>query len=1006
MKTMSWYGRPAAAACVVLAMVAGAVGLLIGAEYGPRETQTRSAFAVTLRHYGVDAREIERSLAIPLEDALASAPGACGVSSSSEYGKARVVVHFSPGTDSGSACEAVRDATERVYHTLPSSVQRPELGSTSEGRGPVWVAAVYSGSLAVSELGSLLERTVKPALEKIAGAGEVELAGSGLPEVLVEVDQSAAALLGVDAGEVAHFLEMNDALMPAGTLRADGRQLVIVADGRYPSASKLRDALIPSSSGQPVTLGSFCRIVEGHRKPEALSRVNGQPAMTVAVNPGGGANLPALSRAIAREVESLATVHDIRFEVLSDVGAEIARSFGSTLSATFQGALAVAVATALLVGSGSLRRGNRVRFVAMMAVPVVLLVSAALLSAMGFGLDRHVLAGLAVGLGVSVDAAILAAERLGNAGSVPDGVRAMRELSPSLASGAATTLVVLVPLAGLDFLSEGVARVAAAIAAVCIVSFMYTVLLMPPLMLGGGLGNRSACLQGPARRKRGVRRLHRLLALNALFCGRKPCIPLFAAAFLSIAGLVAVLSMPLETRAVEEENSVYAQLEFEPGSTASSVDLRLADYVKSIPARAGLKSVQSTARRGSGSVAVAFDAAKTDRDQIAAALRGVPLSSGFVWIPGSSKGERSWELVVSGDDDAMCRSLCSLAAPAVSALPFIAETVLNFKDGSPDLILHPDRNRAASLALGYSSLAAALRTSIHGPVAYKRLGDDGETDVRITVQRAGFPESSDALSTLVLSRQGGVRVASFTQAERRADASRINRRDRQRVASLTMRTGPIDPRAVRAAVLAAVSGIELPPGYCFEFDREAIEAASRLREAGLTFLLAAAFACMVVAAVTESFGAAVAVLSALPPSLAVPALLLAASGTAMDATAACAFVAVSGMVVNASVLTVDERRSQCAGGPATVCDLYSLMRARFGSLAATSGTTVAGALPFLFLADSGSAMVRSLAFVAAAGTAASFLMALVIIPALASIAPALFHGCVHSECPSRKGSQT
>jgi len=1005
-RTGGWYGCPVAAACVVLAAVAGAAALLLGAEYGPRETQARSAFAVTLRHYGVDAREIERSLAIPLEDALASAPGACGVSSSSEYGKARVVVHFSTGTDSGSACESVRDAAERIYQTLPSSVQRPELGSTSEGRGPVWVAAVYSGSHSITELGSLLERTVKPALEKIAGAGEVELAGSGLPEVMVEVDQSAAALLGVDAGEVARFLAMNDALMPAGILRSDGRQIVVVADGRYSGASTLRNALIPSSSGQPVTLGSFCSIIEGHRKPETLSRVNGQPAMTVAVNPGGGANLPALSRAIAYEVESLATAHGIRFEVLSDVGAEVARSFGSTISATFQGALAVAVATALLVGSGSLRSGNRVRFVAMAAVPVVLVVSAALLSALGFGLDRHVLAGLAVGLGVSVDAAILAAERLGNAASVRGGVRAMRELAPSLASGSATTLVVLVPLAGLDFLSEGVARVAAAIAAVCIVSFLYTVLIMPPLMLGGSPGNNDACVQGVSRRKRGRRRLHRLLALNALLCGRKPRIPLVAAVILSIAGFVSVLSMPLETRVVEEENIVYAQLEFEPGSAASSVDLRLADYAEAILARAGLKSIQSTARRGSGSVAVSFDATKTDRDQIAAALRGVPLSSGFVWIPGSSKGERSWELVVSGDDDASCRNLCSLAAQAVSALPFIVETVLNYKDGPPDLILHPDRNRAASLALGFSSLATALRTSIHGPVAYKRLGDDGETDVRVTVQRSGFPESSDALSTLVLSSQGGVQVASFTQAERRADASRINRRDRQRVASLTMRSGPIDPRAVRAAVLAAVSGIELPPGYTFEFDREAIEAASRLRGAGWSFLLAAAFACMVVAAVTESFGAPVAVFSALPPSLAVPALLLAASGAAMDATVACAFVAVSGMVVNASVLTVDERRHQGARSPATVYDLYSLMRARFGALAATSGTTVAGALPFLFLADSGSSMVRSLAFVSAAGTAASFLMALVIIPALASIAPALFHGCVHSECPSRKGSQT
>jgi multidrug efflux pump subunit AcrB len=191
-----------------------------------------------------------------------------------------------------------------------------------------------------------------------------------------------------------------------------------------------------------------------------------------------------------------------------------------------------------------------------------------------------------------------------------------------------------------------------------------------------------------------------------------------------------------------------------------------------------------------------------------------------------------------------------------------------------------------------------------------------------------------------------------------------------------------------------------------EFDRDAIEAADRLGGAVWSFLLAAAFAYMVTAAVTESFGAPLAVLSALPPALAVPALLLFASGTPMDAAVACAFVAVSGMVVNASVLTVDERRSQGSTLPARVSELYRLMRSRFGSLAATSGTTVAGALPFLFLADAGESMVRSLAFVAAAGTAASFVMALTIIPALASVAPALFHGYDLSENPCKEGRQT
>jgi len=1006
MSYRGWYGQPVAAACAMLAAVAGAGYVLVGAEFGPREARARSVFAVTIRHYGVDAREIERTIAVPLEDALAAAPGATEVSSTSEYGKARVIVRFAAGAEMDSACEAVRDATERVYMTLPSSVQRPELMTTSEGRGPVWIAAVHSGHLTALELGMILERSVKPSLEKLAGASEVELAGSGLPEVTVEMDEAAAVVLGVDAGMVAQHLAMNDVLVPAGTLRSEGRSLVIVADGRHADVVTLGEESIVSSSGTPVPIGAFCRIIEGSGKPETLSRVNGEPAITIAVNPGGNANLPALSRALARETEALAKAYGIRFEVLSDTGADMARAFGATLSAAVQGALAVALASAMLLGSGGRRMNNRARLVAVIAVPVILPISAALLCALGFGLDRHVLAGLAVGLGASVDSAILAAERLEKSVTVERGIQAMRGLAPSLASGAATTLVVLVPLAGLDFISEGVARVATAIAAVCAVSFLYTVFIMPPLMLGGRTVDFAVNRRRIPSHTRSFRRLHRLLALNALLCARKPMLPLAAAALLSIAGLMAVSVMPLETREFPDENAVNAQLEFEPGTATARVDLVMADYSKALSGTEGLKSIQTTARRGSGSVFASFDPAVTERDRIAAALRKIHVPGGFVWIPGSSSGGRSWELVVSGADDAECRRLCSLAARAVSAVPFIIETVLNFKDGPLDLVLSPDRDRAAGVGLGFQDAASALRASIHGPVVYKRLGENGEIDVRVTVRRAGFPGASDASSTLVLSSGGGVRVDSFMEVTRTRDASRINRRDRQRIASITMRSGPVDPRKARTAVLEAVSVMELPPGYRIEFDREAIEAAGRLGGAGWSFLFAAAFAYMVTAVVTESFGAPLAVLSALPPSLAVPALLLFITGTPMDATVACAFVAVSGMVVNASVLTVDERRSQHSSGTAGALDHYRLMRARFGSLAATSGTTVVGALPFLFLSDAGSAMVRSLAFVAATGTAASFVMALTIVPALASAAPALFRGFDLSENRVKEGLQT
>ncbi|MBN2875450.1 MAG: efflux RND transporter permease subunit, partial [Spirochaetales bacterium] len=166
MKRGGWYGHPVGAVCAALAVLAVSWYTLSGADMGPREDSSLSAFIVTLRHDAHDARDIERTIAVPIEDALAAIPGISGSMSYSEYGLASVVVRFAHGTKTTEKYDAVREAVQRVYESLPDSVERPSIRSTSEGSDPVWTAAVISGEYAPSELGSFLDRTVRPRLEK------------------------------------------------------------------------------------------------------------------------------------------------------------------------------------------------------------------------------------------------------------------------------------------------------------------------------------------------------------------------------------------------------------------------------------------------------------------------------------------------------------------------------------------------------------------------------------------------------------------------------------------------------------------------------------------------------------------------------------------------------------------------------------------------------------------------------------------------------------------------
>jgi Cu/Ag efflux pump CusA len=114
--------------------------------------------------------------------------------------------------------------------------------------------------------------------------------------------------------------------------------------------------------------------------------------------------------------------------------------------------------------------------------------------------------------------------------------------------------------------------------------------------------------------------------------------------------------------------------------------------------------------------------------------------------------------------------------------------------------------------------------------------------------------------------------------------------------------------------------------------------------------------------------------------MAVPAVVLAAQGS-FNTAAACAFVAVTGMAVNASVLLSGEIRETSAGGCRTGARrIYRALRKIFPTLAATAGTTLAGALPFLFLREDSNAMMKTLAMVTVLGVGSSSVFSVLLIP--------------------------
>ena len=1001
MRSESWRTRPIPAAAVLLGVSALSLYFLQRASLGPAGEQRFASYAILIECAGVDSRRIERAITMPLEDEVAGIPGIVEIRSVSEYGKSRVTVVAGEGEGRGELSLGLRDAVERVYERLPLAAQKPEILSSSISQRPVFVASVRAAGGSEEELRDLVEREVKPAFAKVPGVGEVETGGGAAREVHVRVDPRKAAQRGLSLAAVAEQIARQDLLAPAGALRAAERRVGASVSGRMHSIEDLARLPIALPTALPqgaaaIALAEIAEVGYGLRERESVSRVDGREAVVIFARSTGTANLIAVSRGLRAEA-ALWEARGLAFDVILDQGRALERAAGGIISSLLQGLLVVTAVLPLFV-----RNARRIAVLAA-ALPLTGLIVVAALTIAGISLDQYVLSGLAVGIGTILDTGIIVSEQRG--------IRQVRALTPSLAASLATTLIVLVPLLFLEFLTAGIREAAIAIALLLVVSFSLDMLFLPAFFLAGERGSAGGAPTAAGGSGRGDRRRfsraasrRALRALHALvdFTIRRRAVVLAGAAALVGAMGAALVLGGKDFSAAVEDSSISAHVEFEPGATIDSVDARILAYTGLLKGCPGVGMIESIARRGSAEMQVRFDPARTTRSRVASFMRGqgerVP--GGFVYLPeGAPQSARGIEIAIRGDDDAVLRELARDAARALGSEPWVHQVVLNFKEAPPALIVAVDHRRAERFGVRAAEIAGTLRWALHGPVALKWIEADREIDLRVMETGARQATRDDILAVPVRNAAGAVRpVGGLAELDVRPEGGKIFRKDRQRAVYLTVHAGGTVDEAARR-IRGALAGLALPPGYAFELDRDVRELSESFRLLWISLGLSAVFIFVVLAGFGESLASPIAVLSILPTSLAFPVVAHALRGDPLCVPVLVGFIMLSGMVVNNSILVIDAIRDRLRGSPSGSSGgaraarmrsaLHAAIRGRIRPLLITSVATIAGTVPLLFARSQGSDFLSALAFVVFWGMLGSLVSTILVVPALAAAVPGL-----------------
>jgi multidrug efflux pump subunit AcrB len=968
-------------ATVLIGLVAVSAYLLSNAKLGQAAEGECPSFAVTIEQFGVDSREIERTIAMPLENELARIAGVRDLRSVSEYGKAKATITMESGADRGSIYLQVRDAADRVYSALPSSAQKPQIASSSSSQRPVFAVSLRAAGLGEEAFRELVDKEIKPSFEKVSGVGEIEVGGGSVQEVHVLVDSAKAAERGLSISSVAEQIQRQDFTGPAGPVRVGSLELPVSLHGRIASLDELAKLSLTAGKST-LRLGDVAVVSYAGRESDSVSRVDGEKMIVLYAQSAGSANLVALSKALRAEAGRWKS-RGVAVDVILDSGANLERALVRIARAMVEGIVAVLVILPVAVPDfkklGALS----------LTIVLVPMIAAAALSALGIGIDEFVLSGLAVGLGTIVDN-----------GAIVVGLRDLRSLSPlfpSLRSSLLTILIVLVPLFFLDFVAPGIARISQSMAILFLIAFALTLFFLPAFTLVRCGGSPK-----PAALPRGRRRHSARLALRMVYrairaSGKRPA-PFLAASLLVVAALAAsIAAMGRDFSPSIEEDAVYAHIEFESGASIALVDERTAAFAAAARKIVGATMVETIARRGGADLTLKFDPALATRLAIESQTRklGENIPGGFVYFPEGTDKKRSYEIAVLGEDDAVLRSAAGDAARLFGEAGWAGQVVLNFKNPPEALVLELDHGKAASLGVSAADAANALRWALYGPVALKWVEKDRERDLRVFSDSARTLTRKGLLGMPMLSGSGEkLRISGISRLEERPEGAKIYRKNRQRAAFLTVHAGGASVDETVGRIKETLARISLPPGYAFEMDRSVLELKRGFSALFLALGLSVFLIYIVLASSMESLVCPFMVLSILPTSLAFPIMALFASGQMLKIPMLVGLIMLCGMAVNNSILIANEIRSR--GGNRRLCarDMRPLVamaiRKRLRPLLVSSVMTVVGTLPLLFAGGSDGEFMRSISFVVFWGIPGSLASTFLLLPALACAFPGAF----------------
>ncbi len=848
---------------------------------------TAPTVTVITEGHGMAPEELEPRVTFPIESALNGAPGVRRVRSSTGVGISIVWVEFDWGTDVRVARQTVTEKLQLVRDSLPEEVEAPMLAPASSVMGEILFLAMTSDRHGEMEVRTAADFIVRRRLLAVPGVSQVIPIGGQVRRLEVALDPERVAAFGFPIDDVLEAVAATHRSVSAGFVAENGIEHLVHGAGRVRGPEDVRAGLVGArgegGAERPVLVEQLGAVRFGPALRRGTGGYSGAPAVVLGIQRQPGANTLEVTRRIEEEVALLATQLPEGMAIHGHIFRQadfIELAIHNVVVALRDGVLLVLVIVLLFLGS------PRASAITVVAIPLSLVVSVLVLSALGATLNTMTLGGMAIAVGELVDDAIVDVEnvvrRLRENATLPSPrptldvvLDASREIRSSIVFATAAVIFAFVPLFFLDGVEGRLLQPLGIAYVVSLAASLLVAVTVTPVLCSLGLasiGETPAAGGAPHHEPRVVRALKRAYAPVLLAALDRPRlvtgsgVVLVAASVLALAltgrgflpefheGTLTIGTVTLPGISLEESDRIGRRVE----------EILVAQpEVSSVARRTGRAELDEHAQGVHASEMEVSLREGRPREELLAALRlelsrlsgvnvtiGQPISHR---IDHMLSGTRAAIAVkVFGDDLGELRRLSSAVQEAMRGVPGVVDLSVEQPSDVPFARVHFDRREIAAHGLTVAEVARTLELAGTGVRVGQVVDGTAVIDLVVTLDRRD-PDDVEALGDIPVVTPSGtvIPLRSLATVTRDRGPSEIAREGVQRKMVVMCNVSGRDVVSVVEDVRAAVeASVELPAGYrvvyAGQFESasaatQRIAALGALAVIGIFLLLATAF---------------------------------------------------------------------------------------------------------------------------------------------------------------------